>query len=204
MCMGYEELKDYLRTIEPGRIARTGDLKRLLAGVWDDLGGDDGGMAGCKLIGRMERVEWHPPVLAFTIERHGGTALGSTRAELQRWAVNLDRGTATCERAGHRQLSPMARRVDVGPIAEEIAGLIVGGVIDDRLRWLGDGRVRLEVGRIFPERSGYKQTVQGRRKRLREALIEALGPKGWGHLGRNTFGQTARHEAGATFREGTS
>ena len=46
------------------------------------------------------------------------------------------------------------------------------------------------MGRIFPERSGYKQTVQGRRKRLRDALIESLGPKGWGHLGRNTFGQT--------------
>ena len=84
-----EELKDYLRTIEPGRIARTGDLDRHLAEVWDDLGGDDGGMAGCKLIGRMERVEWHPPVLAFTIERHGGTAIGSTRAELQRWSVKI-------------------------------------------------------------------------------------------------------------------
>ena len=202
--MGHEELKDYLRTIEPGRIARTGDLERLLTEVWEDLGGDEGGMAGRKLIGRMEGAEWHPPTLIFTIERHGGTVLGSSRAELQRWVVDLDRMMATCERAGHRQLSPTARRVDVGPIAAEIAGLVVGGVIDDRLRWLGDGRVRVEVGRIFPERSGYKQTVQGRRKRLREALIEALGPKGWGHLGRNTFGQTTRHEAGATFREGTS
>lgn len=69
------------------------------------------------------------------------------------------------------------------------SGLILG-VPDARLRWLGDGRVRVKVGRIFPKGSGYKQTVQGRRKRLKEALIEALGPNGWGHLGRNTFGQT--------------
>ena len=81
----------------------------------------------------------------------------------------------------------MAERIDVAPISEEIAGLIVGGVIDDRLRWLGDARVRVEVGRIFPEGSGHKRTVQGRRRRLREALIGALAPKGWVHLGRNTF-----------------
>ena len=60
-------------------------------------------MAGHKLIGRMENVEWHPPILTFLIERHGGTVLGSARAELQRWTVDLDRRTATCERVGHRQ-----------------------------------------------------------------------------------------------------
>ena len=97
------------------------------------------GMAGHKLIGRMEHVEWNPPVLTFVIERHGGTVLGSTRAELQRWTVDLDRKTATCERAGHRQLSPMAKRVDVGSIADEVANKIVGGESDDRLTWLEMG-----------------------------------------------------------------
>lgn len=202
--MGHEELEDYLQSIEPGRIAEAGQIERLLAGAWDGLGGDDGGMAGRKLVGRMERVEWRPPLLTFLIERHGGTALGSTRAELQRWSVDLDRRTATCERAGHRQLSPMAGRVDVGPIAEEVVWLILGGLANDRLRWLGEGRVRVEMGRIFPERSGYKQTVQGRRKRLRDALIRRLSPLGWSHLGKNSFGKATRHDAGATFREGTS
>jgi hypothetical protein len=135
----------------------------------------------------MDNVEWSPPVLTFVIERHGGRALRSTWAELQRWAVDLDRRTATCERAGHRQLSPRSGRVDVAAIADEIAGLIIGGVIDDRLRWFGGGRVRVEMGRIFPKASGYKQTVQGRRRRLRETLVEVLGRRGWGHLGRNTF-----------------
>ena len=167
-----DELKDYLNSLEPGPVEETTHLERLLAEVWDDLGGDNGGMAGHKLIGRMEDVQWNPPLLTFVIERHGGTVLGSTRAELQRWTVDLDRQTATCQRTGHRQLSPMAKRVDVGSIADQIASRIVGGEADDRLTWLKDGRVRVEMGRIFPAQSGYKQTVQGRRRRLREALIE--------------------------------
>jgi len=185
-----DELQDYLSRLKPGPVEETTHLERLLAKVWDDLGGDEAGMTGHKLIGRMKQVEWTPPVLTFVIERHGGTVLGSTRADLQRWTVDLDLGTATAEGIRHRQLSPMARRVDVEFIADEIAARIVDGEADDRLRWLGEGRVRVEAGRIFPEKSGYKQTVQDRRRRLREALIERFSPMGWAHLGRNTFGPT--------------
>jgi hypothetical protein len=63
----------------------------------------------------------------------------------------------------------MAQQVDVGSIADEVTGRILVGEADDGLGWLGDGRVRVEVGKIFPDRSGYKQTIQGRRRRLREA-----------------------------------
>jgi hypothetical protein len=34
---------------------QTNQLERLLANVWDDLGGDEAGMVGRKLIGRMEQ-----------------------------------------------------------------------------------------------------------------------------------------------------
>jgi hypothetical protein len=81
----------------------------------------------------------------------------------------------------------MEPRVYVGPIADEIAGLIVGGVPDDRLRWRRDGRVQLEMGKIFPKESGYKPTVEGRRARLRDRLIEILPERGWEHIGRNVF-----------------
>jgi hypothetical protein len=87
-----DELMNYLKNLEPGPVEMTTHLERLLAEVWDDLGGDNGGMAGIKLIRRMEQVEWHRPIPIFLIERHGGTVLGSTRAELQRWSVDLDRG----------------------------------------------------------------------------------------------------------------
>jgi hypothetical protein len=184
-----DELARYMKNLEPGPVEETTHLERLLSDVWDDLGGDEGGMTGQKLLKRMREVEWNWPVLTFVIERHGCTVLGSSRAEVQQWSVDLDRQIATCGRTEHRQLSSMAKRIDVDSIAEEISGRILLGEADDRLSWLEDRRVRVKVGKIFTDRSGYKQTVQGRRKRLREALIERLSRKGWDHLGRNTFGQ---------------
>jgi len=71
-----DELMNYLKNLEPGPVEETTHLERLLAEVWDDLGGDNGGMAGHKLIRRMEHVEWHPPVLTFEIERHGDVPRG--------------------------------------------------------------------------------------------------------------------------------
>ncbi len=180
-------LRNYLSSLEPGPVEETTQIERLLADIWDHLGGDDGGMTGQKLVGRMKQVEWKSPLLTFSIERHGGTVLGSTRAELQQWCVDIDRQIATCERTEHRQLSPMATRIDVGSIADEIADKIVDCKPDDRLSWLGDGRVRVELSRVFPADSGYQQTVRGRSQRLREALIERLSTKGLVQLGKNTF-----------------
>jgi hypothetical protein len=80
-----------------------------------------------KLLGRMEQVEWSPPVLTFVIERHGRTCVGSTRADLYRWTINFITKTANCEKVGHRQLCPMARRLAIQPFAEEIAAKIIQG-----------------------------------------------------------------------------
>jgi hypothetical protein len=68
--------------------------------------------------------------------------------------------------------------------------VIVSGEADDRLHRLSEGRVRVQMGKIFPGRSGFKRTVQGRRKRFREALIERVCTRGWPHLARNTFSRT--------------
>jgi hypothetical protein len=183
-------LREYLNRTQPGPVEDTTHLECLLAEVWDHFDSDDGGMTGQKLIGRMESVEWHSPILSFSIERQGGTVLGSTRAECQQWTVNLDRQTSTCERSGHRQLEPMAKRVDVNSIADEIADRILVGNADERLTWLDDEHVRVEVGKVFPGHSGFKQTIQGRRQRFRKALIAKLNPRGWTHRGGNTFGRT--------------
>jgi hypothetical protein len=83
----------------------------------------------------------------------------------------------------------MASRVDVKPIADMIADKIVKGEPDDRLRWLPDGRVRVQLGKIFPKGSGCRQTIEGRRRRLKEKLIERLELDGWVHLGSSTFGR---------------
>ena len=70
-------------------------------------------MEGYKLIDRMEKVEWVPPVLRFQIERHGATVKGSSRAELHEWTIDLCKATAECVSKGSRQIIPMAPRLNV-------------------------------------------------------------------------------------------
>jgi hypothetical protein len=54
---------------------------------------------------RAEDVAWTPPFLTFTLERHGGTVNGSSRAELHHWEVNIETGVATIVKVGRRQLT---------------------------------------------------------------------------------------------------
>lgn len=182
-----DHLHDYLNAISPGPITETGTLDRLLADAWGEFSGDDGGMEGRKLRGRMEEVQWQPPLLTFAIERHGGTVLGSTRATLQEWAVNVDKKTVACVEARHRQLRPRQPRLDVAAIAEEIVSQIVNRQEDHRLKWYEDGRVRVLVGKVLPEESVVKQTLATRRKRFRSALKERLAHHGWQECGVNTY-----------------
>jgi hypothetical protein len=155
-----EALVQYLRTMPRGRIDDSQELESLLATCWYELD-SGGGMSGGKLAGRMEMVVWNPPALCFVIERHGGTVMGSSHAELQHWRVDVEAGTATLCKVGHRQLRPMQPRLDVEPLAEEIAAQIVGQRMDDRLQWYKDGRVRVLIIKILPD-SGVKQTREGR------------------------------------------
>ena len=137
-------------------------------------------------------MEWSPPVLTFAIERQGRTCFGSTRADLQRWTINCIEKTAACEKVGHRQLRPVAARVPIQPEAEEIAAKIIQGEGDERLVWQGDGSVRVVLSAIFPSGSGFKQPIEGRRKRLKVALLELLGDKGWSHVRSCVFIKEAR------------
>jgi len=136
-------------------------------------------MAASKLHERMESVEWSPPHLQFTIERHGGTVHGSTRADLQRWDVNVQRGTATLIAGGVRQLRKLQRRLDVTPLADTIAALVLAGADDPRLHWSADRRgVQVQIARVIPAASA-SQTITSRRKRFRVALDEKLKTVGW-------------------------
>lgn len=173
-------LSKYLYKVGPGPISDTNHLESLLVECWDALDGSDAeGMEGYKLNGRIEDAEWNPPVLSFTIERHGGTVLGSSRAELQEWNIDINARTATCSKVGHRQVHPMAPRFNALPPAQVIVQLILDGEQDERLKWYDDGSVRVRMGKILPERSAVKQTLAARRKRLREAIEELLSEKGW-------------------------
>ena len=40
--------------------------------------------------------------------------------------------------------------------------------------------MKVLIGKIIPADSALKQTLAGRRKRFRKALVERLGAEGWG------------------------
>lgn len=113
--------------------------------------------------------------------------MGSTRAELQHWEVDLEKRTVTIVKTGHRQLSPMAKRVYIKPLAEELLQAIRSGKKDKRLIWHGEDEVVLCSSYIFPRKSGFRMTVGGRRKRLREAVASVLLKEGWERVSKDSF-----------------
>jgi len=175
------QLRDFLSTVPQGALSgdQQDETESLLCQCWDQLiGGSDGGMKDEKLSGRIEKIKWSPPWLVFEIERHGRTVLGSSRAEMQGWTVDVEHGSAACGKASFRQLRPNAPRLDVVPIAEEIAGLIRDGTQDPRIRWSSANIVKIEIGKIIPMKSP-KETVLGRRNRLKVQLAHNLSLIGW-------------------------
>jgi len=145
-----ERLITYLEQTPEGEITDTAELEELLAGCWDEFSGDYGGMDPHKLRGRMEDVLWRPPIIEFVIERHGGTVMGSSRAELQHWTVDVEHKKVKLYKELYRQISPRAAPLDVNPIADELVSLIISGSKDERLKWSAAGHVRVLTGRILP------------------------------------------------------
>ena len=175
-------LKDHLFALPAGKIVETTEtaaLWNLLADCWSSFEGSNAeGMQAYKLHDRMEDVDWNAPILTFTIERHGGTVMGSSRAELHEWTLDLDKQTAHCATARSRQVEPRAKALNVKPIADELAGLIADKCSDPRLKWLNELEVHVLIGKIIPA-DGPKETVAGQRKRLRAALTKNLNVLGW-------------------------
>jgi hypothetical protein len=188
-------LKKHLFALAPGEIAETGRVTALLAGCWHEFVGAESQRMHAGKLGRTENVRWEPPVLSFRIERHGAMGVGSTRAELQDWRVDLDRKTAQCEsNRGYRQALPRAEGVRIEPIAEELAESIIAGRVDQRLKWQGGETVRVLMAKVFPYDSGYMQTVTGRRKRLRAALEPLLARNGWRENRRDVYSKACSGE----------
>lgn len=174
-----ESIRQHCGSLPPGPVADVPTIERLLAAVWNELSGDDGGMGAYKLTNRMEKPIWNPPILTFRIERHGAASLGSSRAEVQEWTVDLERLTASVKVAGRRQIGPLQPKSDVKSIAADLCSAILTGKQDDRLKWDGTSWVRVLMGKVLPERSAVKATLAERRKRLRNELTRLLAPEGW-------------------------
>ena len=188
-------LHTLLADIPTGEVPDPHGLDLFLADHWDQFeGSGDGGMEAYKLRGRMEQVRWEPPILRFVIERHGGTVCGSTRADLQHWAVDIDAGTAEITKTGHRQLYSMAPRLSIKGMAGEIAQAILNGTDENRIAKSPNGTVTIRTSAIFPADSGYKRTIQSRRKRLCEHVAVLLEPHGWKQVGSATFEEMGKKD----------
>jgi hypothetical protein len=178
LTMSLEELRQQLNGLGTGPVTDPSMIESLLCACWDELDGDVGGMTSDKLFGRTETLIWTPPHLTFMIERHGGTVMGSSRAALQHWTIDVTDGSRACSRASHRQLKPMSPRLDVTPLAEELATRILRGIADHRLKWIPPDRVRVLISTTIPGAGAAKQTIDGRRKRFWKELDNRL-EAGW-------------------------
>jgi hypothetical protein len=157
----------------------------LLRGCWQDLeGADETSMEAWKIC-RLEDLSWNPPLLSFTIERHGATVLGSSRAELHKWTVIPNLATAKCAPGGYRQLVKAAPKLDVKSIAARVCDAVQQGpasncdlVKQGIVVWRDSGHCSINHLALLPS-DGYRQTVAGRRRRLRDELRKRMQALGW-------------------------
>jgi hypothetical protein len=177
-------LRVYLSTLRAGPLPDISTVESLLADSWNQLSIDiPSGMNPDKLYGRMESCAWEPPLLRFLIERHGGTVCGSSRAELQQWTINVSTCAAECAVVGHRQIRKMQPTLDVQPLVNEIAELVLQRRPDPRMKWYPDGRVAIRMDQVLPETHTPKQTRERRRRRFPQNLDSILVPRGWKNRG---------------------
>ena len=178
----WKQLQRLLARVTTGHLNDTESsrVEKFLSENWDQLVEDiDGGMQGFKVMGRTEEMEWQPPLLSFNIERHGRPAVGSSRAQVQQWRFNTDQCRAAHHQFGFKQLKPMNPRTDFKSIAKEIAPLILERGTDARLQWIRDGKVRILWKEFLGGQLVSSQTLQGRRKRLREEILKRIKRHGW-------------------------
>ena len=175
-----KSLRDLLSNIPPGHLS-DGDCLQVLAELskcWESIPGSDVKSTSADKLRRAEEVCWSPPILSFTLERHGGTVQGSSRASLHYWEVDTEQPEARIVKTSIRQLSPKAQVMDIEKMANEIATLILNGVDDRRVTWLEDRqRVQVNIGEVIPETK--PQTTQGRRKRFRVILASLMSEANW-------------------------
>lgn len=174
-------LRDLLSTMPPGHMSDDNCLRILaeLSECWESIPGSDVKSTTADKLRRAEEVCWNPPILSFTLERHGGTVRGSNRASLHYWEVDTEQPEARIVNTSVRQLSPKAQVMDIEKIANEIATLILNGIgYDPRVTWLEDRqRVLVNIGDVIPQTN--PQTTQGRRKRFRAILISLMCEANW-------------------------
>jgi hypothetical protein len=178
-------MRQFLSTHRDGAIEDTEEVGRLLAAAWDGLDGHDRTKMRADKLWRIDSPIWQPPCLSFSIERHGATVNGSSRAAVHRWSVDVESMTARIIEEKVRQLTQMDQRLDVGPIAQSLADAIVSSTADTLIKTLKDVTKKLDMDLVIPATN--KQTTGARRARLRRELDAILDPLGWKAVRANVY-----------------
>lgn len=187
MSTATKALHDELLGLPSGPIHNPDRIETLLSDAWGKFyGSDEGGMRAYKISGRVADLTWEPPLLSFYIERHGGTVQGSSRAEIQYWVLNMTSLSATYSVAPYKQLKPRNPPLDIKPMVATLVEVISNQSEHQWIRWTGQDRFRVLIGNIIADDTPLR-TLQGRRRRLNEALVQALEPLGWESLRANSF-----------------
>jgi hypothetical protein len=176
-----KELKEFLVSLPSGAIEAGEVLDRLislLAAAWDEIPGSDQEATYAYKLSRMESVEWDGEVLEFTLERHGPTALGSSRANLHRWRVSFDPPDASFSGAGFRVVGNISPKWYPDEIVSELSQAILNGKEHPHVKWINENQFRVfGIGALVP--GDCKQTLSNRRYRFRSALRARLSSSGW-------------------------
>lgn len=181
-------LKEYLYTLPNGRVEDVHKVESLICRAWEesDYTGYKG-LKSYKILERLENLEWDPPYLCFTIERHGAMKYGSSRAELQDWVFDVSNGSASYTATRYRQKYRKSPPLKTKPLAEKIGKLIIEHSNDKGLKWNdGKTKVRILIGEVIQDDTA-KQTVTARRKRFRKDLTEFLKKYGWQEIRPNNY-----------------
>lgn len=177
----WKRLVEWLEDRENGAIEGEDlmELLSLLQEAWPEIEGADEEKTEAWKLSRAEDVTWQSPELGFTLERHGATVLGSSRAQLHTWAVNIETKRAGHEVTGYRQLRPRSKRWDPEPDVSRLVEAVLRGQDDPNIRW-GSGKQDFRVvgvGKLVPGTA--KETITDRRRRFRVLMQERLKDAGW-------------------------
>jgi hypothetical protein len=184
-----DELREMLKDFPPGPV--NNDIFLALCYAWDEIEGRQATNLFASKLGRAEDIMWDPPNITFLIERHGAMSGGSNRAQLYRWTVNVETGTANGGAAGFRQIVPQDKPLNTKAIAVELREIIEKEADDPRVAYRNADRTefKLIIADVFTANS--KQTLTSRRKRFRGQFDEQLAEIGWEPSGRYIYRKKA-------------
>ena len=173
-------LKEFVKELPAGPIQDDRKLDNLLRDCWELLEGSKVTKMGFSKLHRIENPVFEPPSrIIFEIERHGPTVHGSVYADLHRWVIDVEKGTAECDQFyKKRVVGAKDAPVKVKPLAEKVFEQIIAADKSSKyLKWVSDSKVRVLIGNLIPETNQW--TTTSRRNRFRSVLEPMLEQHGW-------------------------